>query len=200
MYWQRGPESLTLRYTWPSWIIGRYMTSSTMTPWCRWFRRGDTTFPINWFPLLYAAPWYHTSVWQLSRGFDIITGVRQRDVFAPTLYNLFFDAIIATALAQHPCFGVKIIYNFWWWFFVEQEEDESFSNVGSRTWSMLMTWLLFDSMAVLDEAQRSVNDGCSVLGVSIDTKKIDSWWFAHFLLLVDHPDIFNSIWKKSLWK
>ena len=35
---------------------------------------------------------------RVSEEFDIITGVRQGDVLAPTLFNLFFDAIIATAL------------------------------------------------------------------------------------------------------
>ena len=39
-------------------------------------------------------------------------GVRQRDVLAPTLFNLFFDAIIATALARHPHFSVRILHNF----------------------------------------------------------------------------------------
>ena len=35
---------------------------------------------------------------RVSEEFDIITGVRQGDVLAPRLFNLFFDAIIATAL------------------------------------------------------------------------------------------------------
>ena len=31
--------------------------------------------------------------------FDVITGVKQGDTLAPTLFNLFFDTFIATALA-----------------------------------------------------------------------------------------------------
>ena len=39
---------------------------------------------------------------RVSEEFDIITGVRQEDILSPTLFHLFFDAIIATALARHP--------------------------------------------------------------------------------------------------
>ena len=39
---------------------------------------------------------------RVSEEFDIITGIRQGDVLAPTLFSLFFDAVIATVLARHP--------------------------------------------------------------------------------------------------
>ena len=48
---------------------------------------------------------------RVSEEFDISTGVRQGGVLAPTLFNLLFDAIIATAPAQHPHCGVKILYS-----------------------------------------------------------------------------------------
>ena len=48
---------------------------------------------------------------RVSEEFDIIIGVRQGDALAPTLFSLFFDSIIATALVRHPNCGVKILYN-----------------------------------------------------------------------------------------
>ena len=48
---------------------------------------------------------------KVSKEFDITTGVRQGDVLAPDLFNLFFDAAIAAILAEHPKSGVKMLYN-----------------------------------------------------------------------------------------
>ena len=54
------------------------------------------------------------AVWaycRVSGELDIITDVGQKNVLAPDLLTLFFDAIIATALTQHPLFSVKALYN-----------------------------------------------------------------------------------------
>ena len=51
-------------------------------------------------------------IWKGAREFDIITGVKQGDVVAPTLFTLFFNAIIATALLQHPHCSVMILKDF----------------------------------------------------------------------------------------
>ena len=48
---------------------------------------------------------------RVSGEFGITTGVRQGDVLAPTLFNLFFDSVIAATLAQHPHCGVRVLYN-----------------------------------------------------------------------------------------
>ena len=48
---------------------------------------------------------------RVSDDFSIATGVRQEDVLAPTLFNLFFDAVVATTTARHPHQGIKVLYN-----------------------------------------------------------------------------------------
>ena len=74
----------------------------------------------------------------VSGEFDVTMGVRQGDVLAPTLFNLFFDSVISATLARHPHCGIKILYNL---------GDEL---VGSRKmrgsvmiqyWSMRTIWL-----------------------------------------------------------
>ena len=44
---------------------------------------------------------------KVSKEFPIKNGVRQGDVLAPILFNLFFDAVISMALARHPGYEVK---------------------------------------------------------------------------------------------
>ena len=51
---------------------------------------------------------------KVSEEFSIKNGVRQGDVLAPTLFNLFFDAVISMALVRHPDCGLKVMYNNWW--------------------------------------------------------------------------------------
>ena len=46
---------------------------------------------------------------KLSGEFDIAVGVRQGDVFAPDLFNLFFDAVMDEALKEHPHSSVKVL-------------------------------------------------------------------------------------------
>ena len=48
----------------------------------------------------------------ISEEFDISNGVRQGDVLAPVLFNLFFDTITAATLSQHPGSGVRMLFNF----------------------------------------------------------------------------------------
>ena len=48
---------------------------------------------------------------QLSEEYKIESGVKQGDVLAPTLFNLFLDVIIRTVMIKHPDVGVHIQYN-----------------------------------------------------------------------------------------
>ena len=45
---------------------------------------------------------------RVSKEFAITTGVRQGDVLAPTLSNLFFDAVVTASMAHHPKYGIKM--------------------------------------------------------------------------------------------
>ena len=49
----------------------------------------------------------------------INTGVRQGEILAPVLFNLFLDAITAATLSQHAGSGVKLLFNCG-----KQEENE----------------------------------------------------------------------------
>ena len=48
---------------------------------------------------------------KLSEEYKVESGVKQGDVLAPTLFNLFLDVIIRTAMMKHPDAGVHIQYN-----------------------------------------------------------------------------------------
>ena len=47
----------------------------------------------------------------LSRPFQIMNGVRQGDVLAPSLFNLFLDAVMERALEGHVNDGVRMFYH-----------------------------------------------------------------------------------------
>ena len=48
---------------------------------------------------------------KVSKEFPIKNGVWQGDVLAPSLFNFFFDTVIAMAMARHPGCGLKVFYN-----------------------------------------------------------------------------------------
>ena len=48
---------------------------------------------------------------KVSKKFAIGNGVRQGDVLAPSLFNLFFDAVVSMALERHPENGLTILFN-----------------------------------------------------------------------------------------
>ena len=89
---------------------------------------------------------------------------------APTLFNLVFDFIIATALAQHPHCGVKIPYRL---------IGELVGNSKKMTGNALIQDLEYaddmgiasDSTDALEEVLRSMNDVCSGVDLSMSSKK-----------------------------
>ena len=48
---------------------------------------------------------------KLSAEFEITTGVRQGDVLAPVLFNLYFDAFVAATMFKYPGAGVKLLHD-----------------------------------------------------------------------------------------
>ena len=48
---------------------------------------------------------------KVSDEFPIMNGIRQGDILDPTLFNLFFDAVIDMAVSKHPGHGAKMWFN-----------------------------------------------------------------------------------------
>ena len=107
---------------------------------------------------------------RVSEEFHITTGVRQGDVLAPTLFNLFFDSVIAYTLASHPNCGLKMLYNL---------GDELVGSRRKMRSSVLIQDLEYgddmalvsDSMDALEEVLRGLDAVCSGMGLSISSKK-----------------------------
>ena len=107
---------------------------------------------------------------KVSKEFPIKNGVRQGDVLALTLFNFFFDTVIAMAMARHPGCGLKVLYN---------QEAEL---VGSRRkmsrelplhdleYADDMA-LISDSMDMLEKVLRAMEVSCSEMGLTISSKK-----------------------------
>ena len=106
----------------------------------------------------------------VSSEFPIKNGVRQGDLLAPTLFNLFFDAVISKALAQHPGCGLKVLYH--------QKADL----VGNRRnlsrelplqdleYADNMA-LVSDSMDLLKVLMQAMEISCSEMGLTISSRK-----------------------------
>ena len=106
----------------------------------------------------------------MSKEFLIQNGVRQGDVLAPTLFNLFFDAVIAMALTQYSGCGLKLLFN------------QEAKLVGSRR-KMVEELVLHDleyaddmvlvsvSMDALEELLHAMEASCCEMGLTISTRK-----------------------------
>ena len=102
--------------------------------------------------------------------FTITTGVRQGDVLAPTLFNIFFDAVVTTTLTRHPQHGLRMLYNL---------DDELVGSRRKMRGSVLIQDLEYaddmalvsDSMDTLEEVLSSLDSVCSGVGLSISSKK-----------------------------
>ena len=106
---------------------------------------------------------------KVSKEFPIKNGVRQGDVLAPTLFNLFFDAVISMALERHPGYGVKVLYN---------QEAELVGNRKKMSSEILQDLeyaddmaLFSDSMGLLEELMQAMEVSCSEMELTISSTK-----------------------------
>ena len=126
---------------------------------------------------------------RVSGEFDITTGVRQGDVLAPTLFNLFFDSVIAATLSQHPHSGVRMLYN------LGDELVESRKKMRGSIFLQDLEYaddmaLVSDSMGALEEVLRSLSAVCSGVGLSISSKKTK--------ILMIHPSTSLSVQPRAV--
>ena len=106
----------------------------------------------------------------VSKEFPIKNGVRQGDVLAPILFNLFFDAVISMVLARHPDYGVKVLYS------QEAELVGSRKKMSSELSLQHLEYaddmaLISDSMDLLEELMQAMEVSCSVMGLTISSTK-----------------------------
>ena len=125
----------------------------------------------------------------VSGEFDITTSVRQGDVLAPTLFNLFFDSVIAATLSQHPHSGVRMLYN------LGDELVGSRKKMRGSIFLQVLEYaddmaLVSDSMDALEEVLRSLSAVCSGVGLSICSKKTK--------ILMIHPSTSVSIQPRAV--
>ena len=106
----------------------------------------------------------------LSKPFQIVNGVRQGDVLAPFLFNLYFDAVIAMALVDHAGGGVNVLYH---------PEAALVGNKKKMTERRFVQDLDYADDMCLVAASRdslegmlhSVDKACTDMGLTINTKK-----------------------------
>ena len=107
---------------------------------------------------------------RVSEEFGITTGVRQGDVLATTLFNLFFESVIASTLAQYPHCGVRMLYHIGDELVGSRKIMRSSVLIQDLEYANDMA-LVSDSMDALEEALRSLDAVCSGVGLSISSKK-----------------------------
>ena len=106
----------------------------------------------------------------MSGEFSIANGVRQGDVLAPTLFNLFFDSVICMALRKHPANGLTVLFN------------PAADLVGCRKLMHHRTQipdldyaddmcLVSNSMDKLEEMSMDMDESCSEMGLTISARK-----------------------------
>ena len=107
---------------------------------------------------------------KVSDDFAIMNGVRQGDIFSPTLFNLFFDAVIDMALSKHPGRGVKM------WLNTDAVLVASRKKMKECVMIQYLqytddTCLISDNMDELEMMLQDMNESCSEMGLTISTKK-----------------------------
>ena len=105
---------------------------------------------------------------KVSDMFSINNGVRQGDVLAPTLFNLFFDAVICMSLEKHPGHGITVLYH------PEAELVGNRKQMNCQTlipdWSM-QTCLVSHSADEPEEMLLEMDKSCNEMGLTISSQK-----------------------------
>ena len=108
---------------------------------------------------------------KVSEEFVVSSGVRQGCVLAPTLFNMYFDAVIHMALEEHRSQGrgVVILY---------QPEAKLVGNIGFSCETQLSDLEYADDMTLvaaswedLKDMLQSLDEKCQQMGLPISTKK-----------------------------
>ena len=108
---------------------------------------------------------------KVSDVFLIKNGVRQGDVLAPTLFNLFFDAVTCMFLKKHTGHGLTVLYH------PEAELVGNRKQMNCQTlipdWSIYADdmCLISDSMDELEEMLQDLDESCNEMGFTISTRK-----------------------------
>ena len=107
---------------------------------------------------------------KVSDMFSINNGVRQGDVLAPTLFNLFFDAVICMSLEKHPEHGITVLYH------PEAELVGNRKQMNCRTLIPDLEYaddmcLVSHSADELEEMLLEMDKSCNEMGLTISAQK-----------------------------
>ena len=120
---------------------------------------------------------------KVSSEFDVTTGVRQGDVLAPVLFNLFLDAVIAATISKHPRSGIRMLYDLDGPLVGNRKKMRRSVSVRDLEYADDMA-LVCDSMDALEEILRALDASCLGMGLAINPKKTK--------IMVVHPTSSSS--------
>ena len=103
---------------------------------------------------------------KVSGEFYITTGVRQGDVLAPVLFNLFLDTVIAATMATYPNAGMRMLYSLEDPLVGSRKKMKREVNVRDLEYVDDIA-MVSDSMDALEEALRVLNSLCVGMGLKI---------------------------------
>ena len=106
---------------------------------------------------------------RVSKEFSIRNGVLQGDVLAPTLFNLFFDAVMCMAMQKHPGHGLAVLYH------PEAELVGNRKRMHCQTLIPDLEYaddmcLISDSMDELEEMLQDLDESCNKMGLTISAQ------------------------------
>ena len=107
---------------------------------------------------------------KVSKEFLIGNGVRQGDVLAPTLFNLFFDAVVSMALERHQGNGLTILFNTSAELVGDRKQMREQFLIPDLEYADDMC-LLSNSMDELEEMLLDLDQSCNQMGLSISARK-----------------------------